>query len=102
MPLKLKADPTFKATVPIPIPGGEPVNVVVTFKHRTVVQLAEFEEWVEGKPNREVVMSCVIGWELDDEFTPDNVDRLLDNYHGAARAIAKTYIRELAALRLGN
>jgi Fe-S-cluster formation regulator IscX/YfhJ len=102
MPLKLKADPTFKALVPIPIPGGEPENVGFTFKHRTVAQLEEFEKTTKDMSNRDVVLACVTAWDLDDEFTPENVDRLLDNYHGAARVIFKTYLLELAALRLGN
>ena len=36
------------------------------------------------------------------DFNRDNVQRLLENYQGAPRAIAETYLRELMGLRLGN
>jgi hypothetical protein len=43
--LKLIPDPSFTATVPIPIPGGEPANVKFTFKHRPK---ADVLKWLEG------------------------------------------------------
>lgn len=100
--LKLVAEPTFKAKVPIPVAGGAAEEVEFEFKHRTRSDLAKWMEGAKDRSDAESVMGSVIGWALDDKFTKVNVERLLENYHGAARAIASKYISELAALRLGN
>lgn len=102
MGLKLAAEPTFKAPVRIPIAGGEPEPVVFTFRHRKASELIEFKEWVKGKANLETVEACVAGWALTDEFSKANIERLLDNYPGAARAILDTYLSEHYGYRLGN
>jgi hypothetical protein len=100
--LKLKADPTFKATVSIPLPGGTSEPVEFTFTHRTRSQIEPFMKDVETKTNAEVFESIVVGWSLEDDFCRVNVERLLDNYLGALRVVTEAYLRELAGLRLGN
>lgn len=100
--LKLLADPTFKAKVPIPVAGKDAVEVEFEFKHRTQPELTKFMEWSKDKTDIEAVMATVVGWELDDKFNKENVKRLLENYHGAGRAISNRYYTELMALRLGN
>lgn len=102
MALKLSAEPTFKAPVNIPIAGEDPEPVVFTFKARKSSELSQFKDWVKGKANIDTVEACVIGWALTDEFTKANIERLLDNYPGAARAILDTYLSELYGYRLGN
>ncbi|AKJ28842.1 phage tail assembly chaperone [Caldimonas brevitalea] len=109
--LKLKANPTFKAKVEIPIPGGEKVAVEFEFKH---MPRSEFEGWLnerraqieEGiKPNQDVdtIMKVACGWSgVDGDFTRDNVALFLDQYHAASRCIGEAYGRELMQLRLGN
>lgn len=96
MLISLTAPPTFKAKVPIPIPGGEPVPVEFTFKHRTKDALSEFLKAAPDGKDADIVMSVVTGWDLDDAFTRENVETLLDNFHGAARAIVEGYLEELA------
>lgn len=99
---KIVPDPTFKAQAAIPIPGADPEKVGFTYKHRS---RREFKAYMEdmakddGKDDIDLVMDTVTGWELTDEFTRENVEKLLDNYHGAARAIVDTYIDEQGALR---
>jgi hypothetical protein len=103
MALKLNPEPTFKAAVRIPVPGGESEPVVFTFKHRTVDELKEFHASCKaGLPDFDVFRACVLGWDLVDEFNEDNIRRLLQSYHGAAREVAKTYVTELMGARLGN
>jgi len=100
--LKLVADPTFKGVVSIPVAGAEPVNVEFTFKHRTKPALDEFVKSREGKTDTESVLDTVIGWELSDEFTPENVGLLCDNYAGAGLAIFRAYIDQLIAGKAKN
>jgi hypothetical protein len=98
----LKAAPTFKAKVSLPVPGGGFVPVEFTFKHRTKKALDEFVKTREGKSDAESFASMVAGWELDDAFTPENIDLLLENRIGSALATYRVYIEELTKAREGN
>lgn len=106
MPLKLKAEPTFKASVKIPLPGGgESDPVGLTFKHRTKSELKAFLARLNGPtPPADVdsFFEVVAAWDLADEFTRANVELLLENYGRAASVIADAYVRELLGLRRGN
>lgn len=102
MDLKLDADPTFKAKVGIPVPGRGTVDVEFTFKHRTRDEFTEFLDQKKDIPGVEYVQEVANGWAFKDAFTPDNITRLLQNYHGALHAIATTYTRELIGARIKN
>lgn len=105
--LKLVAEPTFRAKVGIPVAGGPPVDVLMTFKHRTRKQ---WDEWIAAAkasaaveavtsvtPDDEVksFMDVVVGWDLEDEFNAENVALLLQNYYGAGHAAVRVYSAEL-------
>lgn len=100
--LSLKAEPTFQEKVAIPIAGGESVDVIMTFKHRTKSELQEFIGSRAEKPDYETFMEMVIGWELEDPFTVDSVKELLENYIGAGLATYKKYLDELYKHKTGN
>lgn len=100
--LSLTQSPTFKAKVSIPVPGDKAAEVEFTFKART---RAEFKEFIEGLTDREdadVVMDIASGWDLEDAYTKENVEKLTQNYLGAARAVIEKYLSELTSARLGN
>lgn len=98
----LKASPTFAAKVGFPTAGGETVDVLVTFKHRTKKALADFIEWRTGKGDDEIFLEMVVGWSLDDEFNKENVVMLLENHIGVALAVYRAYLEELTQSRLKN
>lgn len=100
--LKLNPEPTFKAKVGIPVPGTRPVDVVFTFKHRTRDVLMEWVETSSNDTDVQSIMDCATGWELDDEFNAENVDRLCNNYPGAGFAIVRTYLDESRGARAKN
>jgi hypothetical protein len=104
--ITLSEEPTFIAPVPIPVPGAANAPVKFTFKHRTKAELQSHIRDVEARISEvndvDLVMGIASGWELDDAFTKENVDRLLEKYHGAADAISQVYITELTRARLGN
>lgn len=102
MALKLNPEPTFKATVRIPVPGGQSEPVEFTFKHRTATQIRSFGEECKDKADTEVINMLVVGWSLDDAFNDENIARLIDNYPKAASAIVDGYYNELFKARLGN
>ena len=100
--LRLVANPTFQAKVGIPIAGGESVDVLMTFKHRTKTDLYAFVSDASGKEDIDLFMAMVSGWELEDEFTRENAATLLENYHGAGLATFRVYIDQLMQAKLGN
>lgn len=101
---KLDPNPTFKAKVSIPVPGGKAEPVEFTFKHFTrdeYVALFTGEDG-EAKTDHKLLTEILSGWDLDDEFSGVNIERLLQNYHGAARAIVQVFADQLGQNRLGN
>ena len=99
---KIQANPTFNTKAPIPVPGADSVKIDFTYIHRTRKEFKAYMEAMtqdDGKDDIDLVMETISGWELTDEFNRENVEELLENYHGAARAIIDTYIDEQGALR---
>ena len=100
--LSLKASPTFPATVSIPVAGGEPVSVKFTFKHRTKSALDEFIKSRAEVADIDSFMSMVEGWDLEDAFTKENAESILENYIGTALAVYRAYIDELVKAKVKN
>ena len=98
----LKAQPTFVAKVGFPQAGGETVDVLLTFKHRTKTGLDEFLSSRADRSDVDAFLEMVVGWELSDEFSRDNVELLLENHIGVALATYKTYIDQLVQHRAKN
>lgn len=99
---KLDPNPTFSAKVALPVHGGATVEVGFTFRHKTGDQLDEFLKTVADRSVVESMLEVVAGWELDDELNAENMERLVQNYQGASRAISAAYIEELTQARRGN
>ena len=100
--LSLAVDPTFVATVLIPIPGKKPVPVEFTFKGRTRNEFRDFLDAASGREDPDLMMETICGWELEDQFSRENVDRLLQSKPASGRAIIEKYIAEMTGARLGN
>jgi hypothetical protein len=100
--LQLDAAPTFQADVGIPVAGGEPVPVKLTFKHRTKAELEKFIKGRAEKSDVDSFLDMVTAWDLEDDFTKKNVEKLLQNYIGAALATFHAYIDQLVQARRGN
>lgn len=98
----LTASPTFKARVGIPVPGDKAVDVEFTFKGRTREAFKDFIDSLKDRDDAEVIMDIASGWDLDDAFEKENIEKLTQNYLGAARAIIEKYLSELTQARLGN
>ena len=101
---KLEPNPTFWAKVMIPVPGDEPIPVEMEFRHFSRKRL---EEMREAESDKVIGISyceqIVIGWrDVEQEFSRDALERLLDNWHGAGLAIFVAYHRELQQGRQKN
>lgn len=99
--LKLTPDPTFKAKVAVPIPGGT-ADVVFEFQYRDRKALTAWFDDNREASDVDTLMDVVVGWDLDDAFNRDNVERLCNAYPGAAREVLAQYARELSGIRQGN
>ena len=98
--LKLIADPTFTAAVNIPVPGGEPVPVLFTFRHRTRKQL---QDWLkEERDDATAVAEMAVGWDLAEPLDQDTAELLVQNYYGAAREVLNVYLDQLTQARSKN
>lgn len=100
--LSLTASPTFKAVVQIPVAGGAPVGVEFTFSHRNADAYDAWTPTLKGRDPIDTTMDIATGWDLEDAFTRENVEKLLKEYIGSGRAIFETYIAENTGARLGN
>lgn len=98
----LAVKPTFKAKVGIKVHGGEAVDVEFEFKHRTRDQLTEWLKGLDKRKDAEVLSDVLAGWALDDEFTPENIAILCQNFAGAPREIVDAYLGEISQARRKN
>lgn len=98
----LVPSPTFKAMVAIQVPGGKAAEVEFVFKHRDRDNFKEFVDSLEGREDVDILLDIASGWELEDAFDEKNLQKLVDNYLGAGRAVLQAYISELTAARAKN
>jgi hypothetical protein len=103
--LRLKASPTFKAKVGIPVAGGPSIEVELEFRHMTRDALNEFLSGpgASDRSYEDTISQIVVGWSgVDAPYSKEAVCDLCQNYLGAPTAILAAYGKELAAARLGN
>lgn len=100
--LTLAVAPTFSATTRIPVPGAEPAEVQITYKHRTREQLKQLVDEAKNMKDPELIEAIASGWDLAEPFNRVNIETLVQNYYVAARAIWHTYLDEITGQRQGN
>lgn len=130
--LKLATNPTFSASVEIPLPDGKVAKVECEFRyipttklaaflreaaansgpgplwHRLLAWIAKRVPWVSRfvKPRRsdaDYLSDIVTKWSgVDMEFSHESAQILCEMYPHAAALIVKTWATELSKLRLGN
>jgi hypothetical protein len=100
--LSLTPNPTFKATVHIPVPGNGTAPVEFVFKYRDRDAMQAFLEEIKGKEDADVIMAMASGWDLDDPFDADNVDKLTKKYLASTMSILDKYLQESTGQRQKN
>lgn len=100
---KLNPEPTFRASVAIPVAGGDPMNLDVEFRHKTRDEAKAWFGSFAGRSDADCLMDIVAGWHnCETAFSRESLDTLLQNYAQASGAILDAYTRELTGARLGN
>jgi hypothetical protein len=100
--LRLVPDPTFRASAPVPVPGKGSADVEFEFRWRGQKDIDELLKSKKDHGNVELLMEILVGWELDDPFNRENVERFVDHYPAAAGAITHVYVKECYGAREGN
>lgn len=97
----LTPNPTFKAAVEIPLHDGLVAKPVFEFKHRSKSDLDALIKRKEIS-DPDLLSELLAGWELEEEFSRENIERLCQNYVMAPKEIFSAYIRALVDGRRGN
>lgn len=100
--LSLAGEATFKATVTIPVPGGKTADVEWTFAWMERDTFKEFLKNLAGAEDIDALMDISRGWDLDDAFGKAAVEKLIQKYVGASRAVLDKFISELSGQREKN
>lgn len=105
MSFKLQANPTFKATVNIPVPGEKAEAVSFTFRHKT---RAQFDALIASLASGEAHIDAVVK-DVVVEWTHPGVDyseaalvECLDMFPGSALAIFTAFRESLMEARRKN
>ena len=121
---KLIQNPTFKADVMLPTVGGESVKVGFEFKYRDRAELATlYAGWGErhkalGEKSEEAglekftamlidlqveqLKAIVVGWDVDEDFTDENLRILVSSISATPSAVLAAYSEAYSKARLGN
>ncbi len=108
----LTPKPTFLCAVDIPLHGGGVAPVEFQFKHRTKAEFKEFYEALkqpealegasEGPQDTDLLMDIASGWDLDEPFNAESLEKMAQNYIGSPQAIISAYFTELTGARVKN
>lgn len=101
--LKLNPDPTFPGKVGVHVPGRDPAEIILTYKHRSRTQLIDFNKKVKDfKDDVELIKAMATEWDLEDEFNDSNIRTLVDQYIDFPHAAYIKYLKELTGNREKN
>lgn len=100
---KLNPEPTFRATVAIPVAGAESAELEFEFRHKTRDEAKAWFASFAGRSEADCLMDIVAGWHnCEAVFGKEALETLLQNYAQAGNAILAAYASELIGARLGN
>lgn len=104
---KLQPNPTFKVDVTIPVPGGKDGKLTIEFKHKGKKALKEFFDSLTSEDNQrsdvDLLSDLIAGWSgVDEKFSAEALEQLLDNYPSAVMALFEAYRTEVLEARVKN
>ena len=93
--------PPFKLPVTFTCPDGKDATINMTVKHHSTDEMKEFYESEEKAPkgNVDFIRFMAEGWDLDEEFTDENISWLCSHYPSFVMALPQTYMAALAGHR---
>lgn len=107
--LKLKPDPTFRWTVQISVPGAEPADLQVVFRHKGKQALQDWLVACKDKNDVAAMLEILESWEgvADQDgqstpFSPEALAAFFDSYPAAPTEITQQYFDALRGARRKN
>ncbi|CAH1387019.1 phage tail assembly chaperone [Candidatus Nitrotoga sp. M5] len=98
---KIQPSPTFWGKVPVGIPGvAKPAMLDIEFQHKKreeiqAICLRMKDNEISPQNIKTTAKEVVVGWkEVDEEFSQDALELLLENFPSAASAMVETYLKE--------
>ena len=100
---KIKADPTFEASITV-VGQGREQKLSMTFRHKTRTEYADLVQSVaDGKKAiDEVLLELIEKWDADMDLNKDSLKLLHEHQPGSDWAILIGYGEALAVTRKGN
>lgn len=104
----LNPSPTFKAPVPLSVPGlQQPLEVSFTFRHKTKTALDDWLKRFMETPGHEVLGEVIEGWDMRRNgepvpFSLTALAELCESYTPARGEISDTYLIELTRAKRKN
>lgn len=105
MALKKVLNPTYKFPVEIPVPGGKPEKINITYKYKTESQLKQYLEENADKLVIDFLCEFIADWDQEEsfgEFSEEALKDLADVYPGAINAIHMGFYKSRTQGRVGN
>lgn len=107
---RINPAPTFRAKVPLTVPGEDKRGLVeFVFRHKTRQQFAAWWEAIEGRKDADILADVVAGWEdvIDEQgepvpYSPEALALLIDRFPASAAEILLAYRRGLWESREKN
>lgn len=91
----LQPKPTFEHEIVIPVPGGGEGKFTVIFRHKGKKELNAFYEALGSETGRndvDALAELIEGWKnVDEKYSRDALEKMLDAYPGAALALFEGY-----------
>ena len=104
----LNPSPTFKASVPLSVPGlKQPLEVEFTFRHKSRTAVDEWLKRYIESPSHEVLGEVIQGWSMRRdgepvEFSLSALAELCESYTPARGEISDAYLVELTRAKRKN
>lgn len=108
--LRITPKPTFVAETSLHVPGEEETaKIKVTFKFLNREQIADWQKRNLEKPVNVALEEIIADWEgvffedgLPAPYNPENLKKLLIEYHTASDDFTMAYFREILGARRKN
>lgn len=107
---RLNPSPTFKASVPVSVPGmDKPLEIAVEFRHKTATGLQEWMRRAVDRTDAQNLDEVIAGWSgvMGDDgaqvpYTLTALSTLLENYPAAKWEMLVAYKAELTEAKRKN
>lgn len=94
--------PDFQLPVKFVLPNGVEAKFAFTVKALTSSELNATLKDASNQTGAQFIKSLASGWELEDEFSDENINKLVDLYPAVVGGLISTYTQALAGYRVKN